>query len=316
MVDAAGTLMFDEARRDWSDAILAVVGVRRDQLPRLLEGCAPSGMLRGDIAMDWGLPAGVVVAAGAGDSAAGAVGIGAIDDGDAFLSLGTSAQIFVTRERYRPRPETLIHSFAHALPGRWLDQAALLNGAGCLDWIARVIGRPVATLLAEAEARFRGLSGVTFLPYLAGERTPLNDPHARGAFFGLGHATSPLDLVQAVLDGVALSLADGQAAFGERDVRPLPVIGGGARSAFWMKLIAAALGRPLLRVEGGENGPAFGAARLARIALTDEAPEVVGTKPRTVERIDADPILQGAYAARLAGFRALYRATRVVRTER
>lgn len=157
MADAAGTLLLDERSRDWSEPILAAVGLSREQAPRLLEGNAPSGMLRREIASAWGLPHPVVVAAGGGDSAAGAIGIGAFAEGDSFISLGTSAQIFVARDRYAPKPATLIHAFAHALPGRWFEQAALLNGASCLEWVARLIGEAdVTLLLARVEARFKG----------------------------------------------------------------------------------------------------------------------------------------------------------------
>lgn len=313
MTDAAGTLILDEAKRDWSDSILAAVGVSRQQMPRLLEGDAPSGVLRPEIATAWGLPGPVIVAAGGGDSAAGAVGIGAIEDGDSFLSLGTSAQIFVTRGRYEPKPETLIHCFAHVLPGRWFEQAAMLNGAACLDWIAKLLAEDVEMLLARVEAQFEGPSPLVFLPYLAGERTPLNDPEARGVFGRLEYATTARDLVQAVMEGVALSLRDGQLAFGSLPDTPLPVIGGGARSRFWLRIIASALGRPLLRIGGADNGPAFGAARLARMAFTGEAPAAVCVKPGVIETIDPEPHLQAGYAAKFEAFRALYRGLRSAR---
>jgi xylulokinase len=314
MADAAGTLLLDEARRDWSEPILAAVGLPREQVPRLLEGDAVSGMLRPEIAAAWGLTQPVTVAAGGGDSAAGAVGIGAVGEGDSFVSLGTSAQIFVARDRYTPKPATLIHAFAHALPGRWFEQAALLNGASCLEWVARLIGEAdIGALLGRVETGFRRPSPVMFLPYLAGERTPLNDPDARGALVHLDYATDPLDLVQAVLDGVAFSLIDGQLAFGESIQAAVPMIGGGARSRFWMKIIASALGRPLQRVAHADAGPAFGAARLARLALTGETPEAVCIKPPVEETIDPDPALNRAYKERFQTFRALYRSIRRVR---
>lgn len=314
LADAAGTLLLDEARRDWSEPILAAVGLSREQVPRLLEGSAGSGMIRPEIAAALGLTHPAMVAAGGGDSAAGAVGIGAIGDGDSFISLGTSAQIFVGRERYAPKPATLIHAFAHALPGRWFEQAALLNGASCLEWVARVIGEAdMGALLGRVEANFRGPSPVMFLPYLSGERTPLNDPDARGVFAYLENATGPLDLVQAVLEGVAFSLIDGQLAFGDGLRGDMPMIGGGARSRFWMRIIASALGCPLQRVAHADAGPAFGAARLARLGLTRETPEAVCIKPRVEETIEPNPALNRAYKERFQTFRALYRSIRRVR---
>lgn len=313
MTDAAGTLMLDEARRQWSAEILDAVGVTAGEMPRLMEGTAVSGTLRAEIAAELGLSAPVVVAAGGGDSAAGGVGIGAIDEGDGFISLGTSAQIFVARERYRPKPN-LIHCFAHAVPERWFEQAALLNGAAPLAWLAQVLGeRDVASLIDRVAAGFRGPSRLLFLPYLSGERTPLNDPEARAAFAGLEYATSLLDLAQAVLEGVAFSLMDAQRAFGTGEATALPIIGGGARSRFWLKLIASALGRPLQRPAVAESGPAFGAARLARLALTGGTVAAVCTRPDVVETIEPDLALTEAYAARFEDFRALYAAIRRAR---
>jgi xylulokinase len=310
MTDAAGTLLLDEARRDWSEALLDAVGVGREMMPALHEGPEPSGTLRPEIAARWGLPASLVVATGGGDAAAGAVGIGAIEDGDRFISLGTSAQFFVTRDRYAPKPK-LIHAFAHALPGRWFEMAAMLNGASCLDWAARLVGATdIPALLARVEARFTGPSRVLFLPYLSGERTPHNDPEARGAFAGLVASVEAEDLVHAVLEGVAFSLMDAQLALGGVAAAPgaIPVIGGGARSRLWLRIIAGALGLPVARVAGADKGPAFGAARLARMAVTGETASAVCNKPRVTETIEPDMALYTAYVERFRTFRALYPA--------
>ena len=138
--DAAGTLWLDQAQRRWSPQLLQATGLSEGQLPRLAEGCDRAGMLRPDIAREWGLPQDVVVAGGAGDAAAGAVGIGAVSDRDAFVSLGTSGQYFVSTAAYRPYPEAFIHAFCHALPARWFQMAALLNGASALAWAAKLVG--------------------------------------------------------------------------------------------------------------------------------------------------------------------------------
>ena len=275
MSDAAGTLLLDEGKRDWSDEVVAACCVERAALPRLLEGSAPSGALRRDVLSAWGLERDVVVAAGAGDAAAGAIGIGAIGDGDSFISLGTSAQFFVARDRYEPKPETLIHAFAHALPGRWFEMAAMLNGATVLDWIARILGEPdIGALIDRVAARFIGPSPIIFLPYLSGERTPHNDADARGVFFGLDASAGRDDLVQAVLEGVVFSLMDARLALGAAGhrVAAIAAVGGGVQSRFWMKLIAGGLGIPILRHAGAGKGPAFGAARLARLALDRRDP--------------------------------------------
>ena len=194
--------------------------------PRIVEGTMPAARLRPGIAAELGLPPGIPLAGGAGDAAAGAIGIGAIDDGDGFVSLGTSAQYFVTTATYRPYPERLIHAYCHGLPERWFQSAALLNGASCVGWAARLLGEPdIPALLARVEAAWRGPSRILFLPYLAGERTPHDDPHARGVLFGLDADSCATDVAQAVMEGVAFSLAEAQDCLAEAgtDVqRPLP----------------------------------------------------------------------------------------------
>jgi len=313
MTDAAGTLLLDEAGRDWSGPVVAACGLSPTNLPQACEGPEPTGTVRPGIAAAWGLPGGVVVAAGGGDAAAGAVGIGAIDDGDAFISLGTSAQFFVTRDRYEPKPETLVHAFAHALPGRWFEMAAMLNGASVLDFAVRLFGAgDIGAMLARLEARFSGPSPVLFLPYLSGERTPHNDPDVRAAFAGLDVATGVEDLLQGVLDGIVLSLMDARLALGSAGltVASLAAVGGGARSRFWLKLIASGLDLPIRVFAGADKGPAFGAARLGRMAATGESAAAVCVKPATVAVIAPDRTLGEGYAARFSRYRALYPAVR------
>lgn len=313
MSDAAGTLWLDQANRRWNAAAVAASGLSPDQLPRLVEGTEVAGRLRPDLAGRWGLPAGIAVAGGGGDAACGGAGVGAIEEGDGFLSLGTSGQFFVAGDSYRPKPETLLHSFAHCLPGRWYQMAAMLNGASCLAWAAGLLGEAdIGALLDRAEAAHDGPSPVLFLPYLSGERTPHNDPHARGVFFGMDSETGPADMVRAVLEGVAFSFADARAclaAAGTNCENP-GVIGGGARSAFWIQILADTLGIPLTRYRGAEKGPALGAARLARIAATGEAPEAVCTKPEIETVVEPNRSQTDRYAEQAEKFRALYTALR------
>ncbi len=183
MSDAAGTWWLDEAERRWSPDALAASGVdRRRGSRRSARGRKPVGRLARGVADELALPRDVVVAAGGGDAAVGAIGLGAIRPGDAFISLGTATQLIVASDRYRAAPERLVHSFAHALPKRWYRMAAMLNGAGALAFAARLVGREVAELEAEAASGYRGPGETIFLPYLSGERTPHDDPHARGVF--------------------------------------------------------------------------------------------------------------------------------------
>jgi xylulokinase len=310
MADGAGTLLLDEARRDWAPVLIEATGIRLEQLPRLLEGTMPSGKLKPAIAAAWGLGHDVIVAAGGGDAACGAVGIGATQEGQAFISLGTSSQYVVTRQSYAALPSAGIHAFCHAVPERWFQMAAMLNGASCVGWIAGILGNDIAALMARVEAAFRGPGDLLFLPYLQGERTPHNDPRAKGVFFGMHSKTDATDLVQAVLEGVAFSIADAQMALNAAGADPaLPsVIGGGARNLFWMKLLASVLDKPLALHHAGEKGPAFGAARLARIALTSEPIAEICRAPPVERIVEPDPRLTAGYAERLPRFRSLYTA--------
>lgn len=313
MSDAAGTLWLDEAARDWSDAVLAASGIDRDRVPALAEGSAATGMLRPEIACAWGIDGDVVVAGGAGDVAGAAVGVGAVEEGDAFVSVGTSSQVFVTDARYRPQPETMLHAFALALPGRWFRMAAMLNGANCLAMVSRLAGEAdIGALLGRVEAAFKGPTRLLFLPYLSGERTPHNDPFARGVYSGLDAATTQEALVQATLEGVAFSFLEARRLMEAAGVRleKVAVVGGGARSRFFMQLVANVMGLPTVRYRGSEKGPAFGAARLARLALTGEAPADICVKPPVLDVLEPDPALTAAYAERFEAFAGLYKALR------
>jgi len=313
MSDAAGTLWLDQGKRDWSDPLLEASGVQRTHMPRLVEGTDPTGNLRSALLKEWGIAGPVVVAGGAGDVAAAAIGIGSVENGDASISLGTSSQLIVADDVYRPQPESLIHAFAHALPDRWFRMAAMLNGAAGLEWTARIIGEgDIAALLARTEAAFERPSRVMFLPYLAGERTPHNDPAARGVFSGLDASTTKTDLVQAVLEGIAFSFLEARQLIEPAGVplASVAAVGGGARSRFWMQLIAHVLGLPVTRYVGGDKGPAFGAARLARLALSGEKAGKICVKPAVEDELRPDPGLHEAYSERFENYRKLYRALR------
>jgi xylulokinase len=189
--------------------------------------------------------------------------------------------------------------------------AAMLNGASCLDVVARALGAgDIGAALERCEAAYRGPSRVLFLPYLAGERTPHDDPFARGVFTGLDADAGPDDLVQATLEGVAFSLFEARALLEEAGVAlaEVAVVGGGARSRFWMQLLAHVLGLPVVRYRGSGTGPAFGAARLARIALGGESVRSVCTRPPRLDVLAPDPALTAAYRGRFTLYRRLYRS--------
>jgi xylulokinase len=306
MSDASGTLWLDTGARDWSDAALAATGLTRAAMPNLVEGSARAGTLNPELAQRWGM-ARPVLAGGAGDNAAGAVGLSAIHPGDAFVSLGTSGVLFATTPRFAPYPQAAVHAFCHAIPGVWHQMGVTLSAASSLAWWAQVTGLTEAALLAEVPVP-QTASPALFLPYLGGERTPHNDARVRGTFAGLSHDTDCAAMTQAVLEGVAFSLRDcldALAASGTR-IAEADVIGGGSRSRLWIAIIAAALDIPLHRVAESEHGGAFGATRLARMAVTGEAPEDVCSRPDRIETIMPDPALAEAYAARQSVYRAQY----------
>ena len=313
MSDAAGTLWLDVARRAWSEPLLEATGLGIAAMPSLFEGSAPTGRLRSELAREWGMDDGVVIAGGAGDQAAGAAGVGVVEPGQALLALGTSGVFFVAGDRFAPNPKHAVHAFCHCLPGRWHQMSVILSAASCLAWVTRLTGaRDEAELLAEIEAADRDPGALLFLPYLSGERTPHNDPHAMGVFFGLTHASERADLGRAVLEGVAFALADGQAALREAGARieRVSVIGGGARNAFWGRILASVLDRSLCYAADAEVGPAFGAARLARLAVTGEDPGRVCVAPRVERTIEPDPALRERFAERIEAYRRLYAALR------
>jgi xylulokinase len=309
MSDAAGTGWLDVARRDWSDEMLAATGLNRSHMPRLVEGSAPSGTLTAAAAKQLGLPP-VVVAGGAGDNAASAVGMGVIAPGQSFLSLGTSGVLFVVTERFRPNPDKAAHAFCHCLPSRWHQMSVMMSAASALDWVAQLTGESEPQRLVTA-AQARGLRRTTpyFLPYLSGERTPHNDPHARGVFFGLDSQTLPADLALAVLEGVAFAFADGMDVLLENRgvVGEISVTGGGARFDYWGQVLAAALNRALTYRAGSEVGAAMGAARLARLALTGESPQTVCIMPPIARVIQPDAELAALLVDRRRIFVQLYR---------
>jgi xylulokinase len=306
--DASGTLWLDVGQRAWSPAMLAGCGLDERAMPRLFEGSEASGALRAEVASAWGV-ARVPVAAGAGDQAAGAVGAGVVRPGEASLSLGTSGVLFVAGDRFQPNPARAVHAFCHCLPATWHQMSVILSAASCLGWVAHLVGAASeAALLAEVEAEDRADVDLLFLPYLSGERTPHNDPAAKGVFFGLTHETGRAALARAVLEGVAFAFADAEQALveGGAEIGEVSVIGGGSRSGLWGRILAAVLGRPLSFRAGGDVGPALGAARLARLAATGERAADV-CRPRPVAlRVEPDPALAAHYRAPLARWRDLY----------
>lgn len=309
MSDAAGTLWLDVGQRRWSGSLLQATGLGLHHMPRLVEGSDISAALAPEFSKRWGMAKDVAVAGGAGDCAASAIGLGAITSGDAFLSLGTSGVLFRVTDSFAPAPASAVHAFCHALPGLWHQMGVMLAAAASLAWLSGVMATPAAALLAPLGETVRGPSPVKFLPYLDGERTPHNDAAASGALAGLRGATGRDQIVQAVLEGVAFAARDNLAALGGASgIAEIDLVGGGSRSTLWAQICADVLGIPVHRVEEGEVGAALGAARLGRLAATNEDPAQVCTRPRRIASFTPRASAKAAYDEAYHRWRKLYPA--------
>lgn len=274
----------------------------------LVEGSAPSGGLRREMAEAFGLTEGLPVAGGAGDNAASAVGLGVARAGEAFVSLGTSGVLFVAADAYAPAPETALHSFCHALPGRWHRMGVILAATDALGWYARLVGRKASELTGELGAL--QVPGRTMsLPYFGGERTPHNDARVRGAMLGLEHATDRHAGTRAVLEGVAFAFRDSLAAMSATGTAPAQLIaaGGGSRSIYWLKAIATVLDLPVAMPKDGEYGAALGAARLGMMAAGQGGAEIA-TPPHIDHVIEPDRDLRTAFDAAYSRYTTSYPA--------
>lgn len=312
MSDSAGTLWMNVANRDWSDEVLALTGLSRDHMPRLYEGSEATGTLRPAVANLWGMSE-VPIAAGGGDNAAGAVGSGVVSPGEGFISLGTSGVVFLADETYQSNTDGAVHTFCHALPKLWHRMSVILSAASAVDSVAKLTRFGSEADLYEETSKARAFGqGPIFLPYLSGERTPHNDPHAKGAFFGLTHEDSPLTLAQSALEGVAFALADGVDVLrkSSQKIAGLSVIGGGSRSDWWGEIIASAIDMPLTYRKASAVGPAFGAARLARLCLGQDKIEDICTPPAISHIINPNPEMRELYAHRRGVFSDLYESTK------
>ena len=290
VADASGTLLFDVANRRWSGEVACALEIPREWLPPVHE--SP------DIA-------------GAGDQAASAVGAGVIEVGPLSVVLGTSGVVFSTLPAYAADPAARTHTFCHAVPGVWHAMGVMLSAAGSLSWLQGIVGDSFDRLVAEADRWEPGAEGLTFLPYLVGERTPHANPDARAAFAGLSVRHDRGALVRAVLEGVAYGLRDILELLRDLGVEPTVgrVSGGGSRSDLWLNIVASVLGVPLERMEN-EDGSAFGAALLAgvRTGIFGSVQEAVATCVRVRQTIEPNPGWSNVYDSGYQHFRTLYPA--------
>lgn len=317
MSDSAGTLWLDVAKRQWSDIVLSACSLNKTHMPELCEGSDTAGTIKAELCERWGFSKDVSFAGGAGDNAAGAIGIGATRDNRAFISLGTSGVYFIGTNDYKACPEKTVHSFCHALPDTWHQMGVILSAASCI--------KSAATFLLHDESDKAGTrfnldsfntdNKVVFLPYLSGERTPHNDPFATGAFVGLTHDTTRHDMMQAVLEGVAFAFADCQDALAAAGstASELAVIGGGSRNKLWGKILATVLGKTLVYYKDADQGPAFGAARLAQISKNPKNVNMLLDPPEKLENVEPFKAWYTHLNGRLVQYRDLYNGLKSVR---
>ena len=301
--DASGTLLFDVGARTWSAEMLGLLDLPPAWFPPALESPAPSGSTRG----------GIPVAAGGGDQAAGAVGVGVDRPGAVSIALGTSGVVFGVLPAAAADPRGTAHTFCHAVPGTWHAMGVMLSAAGALDWLQRSVvkGTTIEALLDAAAAWEPGCEGLAFAPYLAGERTPHADPDARAAFVGLGLRHDAGALARAVLEGVAYGLRDSLELLRALGLRPASgrIGGGGSRSELWRLIVASALDLPL-EITAADDAAALGAALLGGVAAGTfaDVATAVASCVEVVGSVDPDPAWRDVYAEGYAAFSKLYPA--------
>ncbi|MBG3131169.1 xylulokinase [Proteus mirabilis] len=309
MSDSAGTLWLDMQKRDWSEELLNATGLTRRQMPTLFEGNQITGYLLADIAKKWQMKQ-VPIIAGGGDNAAGAIGVGVYQPGQAMLSLGTSGVYFVVSEKFLQNSDNAVHSFCHALPKTWHLMSVMLSAASCLDWVCQLTGiEDVGAMFEEVEHATFADSPLLFLPYLSGERTPYNNPNAKGVFWGLTHEHQRADLCQAVLEGVSFALRQGieVAENAGQLADNITLIGGGAKSEYWRQLLADITGKTLDYRQGGDVGPALGAARLAQLAVNPaHSSHVILSQPKLEKRHKPNLEKHKIYEKKYHAFKKLY----------
>ncbi len=308
--DASGMLLLDVEHKCWSNEMLEICGIREEQMPKLFESYEVIGQVQASVATSLGLPGGCKVIAGAGDNAAAAVGTGVVGEGGCNLSLGTSGTLFISSEHFGVDPNNALHAFAHA-DGGWHLMGCMLSAASCNKWFCEDILKTTDYVGTQADITeaMLGRNHVFFLPYLMGERSPINDVNARGAFIGMTMDNGRADLVQAVLEGVAFAIRDSFEVAKRLgiNVTRSRICGGGAQSPLWRTIIANVLGIPLDTFKT-EQGPAYGGAMLAMVGcgVFSNVNEACRTLVEVSFTTEPDPELTARYEAQYQKFRTLY----------
>lgn len=314
--DASGMLLFDVEHKCWSRKMLEICGVKESQMAKIFESYEAVGTVKPEVAHQLGLPEGVVVAAGAGDNAAAAIGTGTVGDGACNISLGTSGTIFISSKHFGVDKYNALHSFAHA-DGHYHLMGCMLSAASCNKWLMDDIykTKDYAAEQAPITEEKLGTNHVFFLPYLMGERSPINDTNARGTFIGMTMDTSRADLTQAVLEGVAFAIRDSFEVAKSLgiDIQRSKICGGGAKSPLWKRIFANVLGVKL-DIVASEQGPGMGGAMLAMVACGayGSVQEVCDQLVHVVDVVEPEPELVAKYEARYQQFKKIYPAVKAL----
>ena len=306
--DSSGTSWLEVEQRKWSNILLAASKMNKKQMPKLIEGCEVGAHLSEKTAGILGLSSNVKVVGGAGDNAASACGVGAVNEGDGVLSVGTSGVILLARESCSPLPDSAVHTFCHALPNLWYQMGVVLAATDCLNWLSSITNQTPENLTKHFKLPLTGPCKTNFFPYLSGERTPYNDAIVRAGFSGISASTDLQIMTQAILEGVAFALRDCLESLSTKGTSPaqLVVIGGGSASHFWLKTIATILNVSLAVPNQGEFVAALGAARLAIIGVTRAKPKVIMAKPEIKKIIAPDQNLHSEYQKAYLKFNQSY----------
>lgn len=308
--DASGMLLFDVKNRRWSEEMLEICGIRRDQMAQVFESYEAVGTVLPEIAAELGISEQVKVAAGAGDNAAAAVGTGTVGEGMCNISLGTSGTIFISSEKFGVDKFNALHAFAHA-DGHYHLMGCMLSAASCNKWWMDEIVGTQDYAGEQAAIGKLGENRVYFLPYLMGERSPHNNPNARGTFIGMTMDTTRADMTQAVLEGVAFALRDSLEVAKQLGIHieRTKICGGGAKSPLWKKIIANVLNLKVDVIES-EEGPGYGGAMLAAVACGEFASveEAAAKLVKIIDTVEPDPELAAKYDERYERFRQIYPA--------
>lgn len=314
--DASGMLLLDVEHKRWSAEMLDICGVKPEQMPKLFESYEVVGTVRPELARSLGLSDHVQVVAGAGDNAAAAVGTGVVGEGGCNISLGTSGTLFISSKRFGVDPNNALHAFAHA-DGGWHLMGCMLSAASCNKWLCDDILKTTdyAAEQKDITAERLGRNHVYFLPYLMGERSPINDTNARGTFIGMTMDTTRSDLVQAVLEGVAFAIRDSfeVARSLGLDIPSSKLCGGGSRSPLWRTIFANVLGIPL-ELPKTEQGPGYGGAMLAMVGcgLFESVQAAADALVEVASVVEPDLELTARYEARYRQYRTIYPALKPV----